>query len=465
MGKASDALRQILEQYGISQNQLAVTMGVERPIVFRWYHGKVDPTAETVAEIVKALQIMESEAAEGFVKLYLGTSSQTDPNSIFLVATSHLPESDEVNVSALSRLFADTTNSYKYLFFISILDILRRRQFNVLSSISFHEIIVEMLANAWYPHTYFKLSFGTQDKLTQKLDSLNLEISEPILKFTDADKLLLRKTIASQNLKDVVSELRRYVPFRLIIPFIEVELEDFRKGIRGKSNEADLVVPRLTAQYFDSRKPLYRFNSTEYRECDSLSIHSAWAEYLERNYKIIYSWVSWEWLGYMQKRNPSTPAIVNKLFAPSKRDSLSKQTQYWKLVLQNEPLRCIYTDELLNISRFSLDHYLPWSFVAHDQLWNLIPTFPEINSSKSNDLAPNSLFEKFVDFQHLGLQISRQHMTEDAWEKRIEPFRIDLGISDIHNLLDLNNLRSAYARVVPPLMSLATSQGFKVWQR
>ncbi len=67
-----------------------------------------------------------------------------------------------------------------------------------------------MLANAWYPHTYFKLSFGSRDKIAQKLDSLVLDISEPILKFTDTDKKLLRKAIASQNLKDVISHLKKY---------------------------------------------------------------------------------------------------------------------------------------------------------------------------------------------------------------------------------------------------------------
>ncbi|MGK7920426.1 MAG: hypothetical protein AB4080_10530 [Trichodesmium sp.] len=52
-------------------------------------------------------------------------------------STKMLPVSDKVDISALSRLFANTTNSYKYLFFISLLDILKRRQFEILSPISF----------------------------------------------------------------------------------------------------------------------------------------------------------------------------------------------------------------------------------------------------------------------------------------------------------------------------------------
>ncbi len=72
MGRASQALKQVLDTYGISQNQLAVTMGVERGSVFRWYHDKRDPTAETVVEIVEALKDLNFQAAEDFVRQYLG---------------------------------------------------------------------------------------------------------------------------------------------------------------------------------------------------------------------------------------------------------------------------------------------------------------------------------------------------------------------------------------------------------
>jgi len=72
MGRASQALKRVLDTYGISQNQLAVAMGVERGSVFRWYHDKRDPTAETVVEIVDALKTINHQAAEEFVQLYLG---------------------------------------------------------------------------------------------------------------------------------------------------------------------------------------------------------------------------------------------------------------------------------------------------------------------------------------------------------------------------------------------------------
>ncbi|MBE9039802.1 helix-turn-helix transcriptional regulator [Oscillatoriales cyanobacterium LEGE 11467] len=72
METAGKALRQVLTAYGISQNKLAVTMGISRSIVFKWFHGHRDPTAETVREIAKALQSLDRAAADEFVRLYLG---------------------------------------------------------------------------------------------------------------------------------------------------------------------------------------------------------------------------------------------------------------------------------------------------------------------------------------------------------------------------------------------------------
>jgi transcriptional regulator with XRE-family HTH domain len=72
MGKAGKALKQILEKYDISQNSLAVALGVERGSVYRWVHEVRDPNAETVVEIVKALRGLNPDAAEEFVTVYLG---------------------------------------------------------------------------------------------------------------------------------------------------------------------------------------------------------------------------------------------------------------------------------------------------------------------------------------------------------------------------------------------------------
>jgi transcriptional regulator with XRE-family HTH domain len=78
MGKAGKALRQTLETYGISQNKLAVALGVDRSMIFKWYHEQRDPTAETVVQIAEALRGLNPEAAAEFIRLYVGDFLQNE---------------------------------------------------------------------------------------------------------------------------------------------------------------------------------------------------------------------------------------------------------------------------------------------------------------------------------------------------------------------------------------------------
>ncbi len=358
-----------------------------------------------------------------------------------------LPQSEQLDISALCRLFEATTNSYKYVFFLSLLDILQRRLFDISSPIAIREITIEMLATAWYPHTYFKLNFGWQDKIAEKLDSLELEISEQILNFTDIDKKCLRKTIATQPLD---FSLLRYVPFRLIRPFFKKELQGLKDYVINQRIEV------IAREKFETRKPLFCFDEN----CEAISVHPEWASYIKTNYPIVRAWVSWEWLQYMQRCNPNVPAVANKLFPPQQREPLKAQTSYWKLVLKHTDVRCIYSGETINPDALSLDHYLPWSFVAHNQLWNLVPTLTAVNSAKSNNLPSDIYFDDFVSIQHLGLTISRKQMTESNWNRYIESYISDLKIFNKDDLSNFEIIRRAYKSTLKPLISLAASQGF-----
>ncbi|QSJ20724.1 helix-turn-helix transcriptional regulator [Nostoc sp. UHCC 0702] len=78
MGRAGKALKQILETYNISQNQLVVTMGIGRSTVHYWVNETRDPLAESIPEIVEALEKINSAAAKDFLVLYLGRIIQND---------------------------------------------------------------------------------------------------------------------------------------------------------------------------------------------------------------------------------------------------------------------------------------------------------------------------------------------------------------------------------------------------
>ena len=74
-------MRQVLEAYGISQNQLAVAMGVGRSTMHYWFKGTQDPSAEAVLEIRKGLRKINPVAAQEFIRLYLDESDEDEEQS------------------------------------------------------------------------------------------------------------------------------------------------------------------------------------------------------------------------------------------------------------------------------------------------------------------------------------------------------------------------------------------------
>ncbi len=78
MGKAGQALKQVLETYGISQNRLAVTMGTRRGNVHRWVNEMADPSGDAVLEIRDGLEKLNPDAAEEFIRLYLKRANEDD---------------------------------------------------------------------------------------------------------------------------------------------------------------------------------------------------------------------------------------------------------------------------------------------------------------------------------------------------------------------------------------------------
>lgn len=351
-----------------------------------------------------------------------------------------LPSSNNIDIGKLSQIFTDTTNSYKYLFFQAILRLLYKNNFEKYI-FNLTEIAEEILIIAWYPHKFFKLSLGKQDKISEIIDGLKLDSN----KYINEKELI----IAIRENSEKRDFLLRYVPYRLLSVFFKDKLQGVTEAKRNS------FIENISIDEFDTIKPLYKFVTP-----NKIEIHQDWLHYLKFNFSIVESWSLWKWLNYLQSRNPNVPAISKKLFPPLERNSLTNQTKYWKSILQEVELNCIYTGKLLNDSKITLDHFLPWSFVGHDQLWNLIPVDRSTNSSKSNNIPDLKYLSGFIEMQRKGLIISKSKIQESSWKNQTEPFIVDLQIKDFNDLLDIDKLNSSYYSVIPPLMQLAKNIGF-----
>lgn len=75
-----------------------------------------------------------------------------------------LPISYQLPVEHLAAGFGDVTNSYKFYWFLAILEQLQEKQSPQMAT---KDLLARMVAGVWYPTNYFKLSFGKQDRLGQ----------------------------------------------------------------------------------------------------------------------------------------------------------------------------------------------------------------------------------------------------------------------------------------------------------
>ena len=128
-------------------------------------------------------------------------------------------------------------------------------------------------------------------------------------------------------------------------------------------------------------------------------------------------------------------------------------------MLNHQSMNCIYSGEALSPDAFSLDHFLPWSYVCHDQLWNLIPANRSANSSKGKSLPDTEQLEAFIIEHHRALNISRRVFGEGKWLSVTESYVDGLGIP-VSSLLDLNKLQEAYRNRMNPLIALASQLGY-----
>ena len=212
-------------------------------------------------------------------------------------STNILPASSRLDIGVLSRLFADTTTSYKLFFFLALLGRVERSagdaQHALDRPIPLSDLAVDMVLAAWYPHGFCRLSLGATDMLQHAVDGINWgPIRGTWIKAGGAEWQRLReRCAASLRISPIDADaLVRYVPFRILRPF-------FARETRGMPDQrVNAAIARLADEGFQARKPLYCFT----QDRAGIILHPEWLEYLERNASILRGWTRFHLAGYLQ---------------------------------------------------------------------------------------------------------------------------------------------------------------------
>lgn len=298
-----------------------------------------------------------------------------------------LPQSEELSTSAMNRVFDDTTATYKFYWLLALLDMHVKEQLDEMLAL---KVAARMVAYAWYPIEYFNLSFGKGDSMETIIPKVaeltGITVDD---KLEDKNNVITDAVFANRHVKSEVKKLIKNVPFWFQSPWIRTS-DPKEMQIRSQSLENNC---------------LYSLSGTG--EGLTVRINPSWSHYLKTNYEILRDFAFWNLTLFLQSKNPNVPNVAGKLIRPEKRDVLTAQTKFWNKVIEiGGPITCIYTDTLLGIKQFELDHFMPWSFVSHNQNWNLIPANGSINSSKSNRIPDlKHYLPKMASEQHKALRL------------------------------------------------------------
>lgn len=349
-----------------------------------------------------------------------------------------LPSQGIVDAGRLSQIYNNTTATYKFYWFVSIINLIctnsNRRVF------SFDEIIAGMIAEAWYPIHYFRLSFGKLDSLENNTLEIQRILGIPI----DANKDYIRQQILNNidnpSIRRLVHVFTLNVPYRFLSPWIP------------KSSDAEVV---SQSQVFTNNCPYAIFDKT-------ILIDNLWVDYLISYAAILKDFSFWNLAIFLQKRNPNVPDIPSKLVRPLQRTPLTRQRRFWDRFIQTKgQIQCIYTGANLTVGDYDLDHFIPWSFVVHDLLWNLIPSDSSVNSSKSNCIPSLERYlEPLARLQHEAL---KENYLSNPSDKLLEDYLVfRCSIPELISISD-NRFISLFKNEFTPMAQTASNMGFAPW--
>lgn len=353
-----------------------------------------------------------------------------------------IPQSQILTTRHLNRVFDKTVATYKFYWFLGILDLFVKQG---KTKMNVWEIMISMVANAWYPVNYFRLSFGKSESLYEAILALQRENNIPINIGIKDLIILLQALTQRPEIRKQLNFLQLNVPFRFLRPWIDTS--DDREMVKRSQTFENGCLYKLEKE-----------NGTLWIELNPI-----WLTYLKENYDILSSFAYWGLTNFLQVRNPNVPNIPNKLIKKEERNSLSAQRKFWNTAINaGLEVRCLYTNKLLVEREYDLDHFIPWSFVSHDLLWNLMPADSSINSSKSNKLPDLNLYlPKLAEAHQAALRINLEKGKQD---KLLEDY-LSLGFTP-QEIVQMNQERllDCFSQTFTPMNQIALNMGFESWK-
>ena len=369
-----------------------------------------------------------------------------------------------LDIRSFALMLKDPSYCYKFYWLEAIVNLISEG----VTETTFNEIIDEMICSAWYSVREFHIhlsGLGEGGSVRDGLERAILRLSELSDLPANASKTEIKNEILRHNaeLYQAKEQLTHMVPYRALAGFF--------------ANAGEIApwdsIRRMTAyiERFNTEFTVLPYTFGASRKLDKeVRFHPEWMRMIQDHTVSILGWIQYEKVKWLQNNNPEVPGLVYKL-APmdEKMRRLGKVRKLWEGVLECCEIRDIFTDEPVQPKRYDIDHFIPWSFVMNDELWNLMPMDSSLNSSKSNKLPLwDPFFQKFSGNQFALYQLIQEKpgihkLYESCWRDNLH------SIWAGQELYRPGNSREMFDAILQtnmqPIYESAKRQGYEIWVR
>jgi len=382
-----------------------------------------------------------------------------------LELTSDVIYTNKLDTVKFAKMLDDPSQCYKFYWMEAVVNLAVTSE----EDFTFEQIIDEMICEAWYSVTQYHLKLGptikgnTENFLEHAVKTIQScsQLSHGATK----EEILLAIRDCNKQIKEDKTNLTNYVPYRLLSSFLDKE---------GMS----LLERRAYKRLIIYMEELNKRQNIFYTVIDGrglqkkVHIDSCWRLLVRDNYPVITSWIQLNKIRFLQDRNPGVPGIIYKL--ASENDCIRRlghARDLWKATVEvcGKPIYDIYTEDNLDIHKFDLDHFVPRSYIANDELWNLTPMDKNLNSSKNNRLP--SWGDYFEGFSKNLFFLYSCIFSYDEIRTKFEACRKDNlnAIWATETLFIAGNtdeqFRNILSHNLKPVYETAQLQGYDIWRR
>ena len=368
-----------------------------------------------------------------------------------------------LDVESFALMLKNPSYCYKFYWLEALIGLISEGK----TRTTFDEIINEMICNAWYSVREFHIHLSglQEDGLVRDgLERVIIKLSELSELKPNASRVEIKNEIRrfDKELYQPKEQLTHMVPYRALAGFFANagDQVDWKSSQRLVAYVEDFSKEKRSLPYiFGAGRQLKR----------EVIFHSDWIRMIRDNTVSILGWIQYEKVRWLQNNNPEVPGLVYKLAPIDERiRKLDKVKLLWKGVMELTEVRDIFRDEPVLPGQYDIDHFIPWSFVMNDELWNLMPMDPSLNSSKRNRLPEwDPFFQRFSKNQFLLYQMIHEKpgihsLYEKCWRDNLH------SIWAGQELYRPGNSREAFDSILEknmrPVYDSARRQGYEIWK-